>query len=104
MNSAESLLLGSLLGYLGIIFLLILDNQFLTNLELALHEEVGAEEWESVMARKVGMEAREIQPFDLFMMGKRCKASRSRMRLWIIESSGGLLSKTPRIPVFSLVC
>ncbi|XP_073154175.1 uncharacterized protein [Henckelia pumila] len=100
----ESLLLGSLLGFLGIIYLLILDSQFLTNLEVALHEDVGGEEWESVMTRKVGMEARKSQASDFFMMGKRCKASRPRMRLGIIESSSGLPSETPRIPVFSLVC
>ncbi|XP_075511763.1 bZIP transcription factor 60 [Primulina tabacum] len=98
----ESLLLGSLLGFMGIIYLLILGSQFLTNLEVALREDVGGEQWESEATRKVEMEARKIHPFDLFMMGKRCKASRSRMRLRIIESSSGLLSKTPRIPVFSL--
>ncbi|KZV16353.1 bZIP transcription factor 60-like [Dorcoceras hygrometricum] len=100
----ESLLLGSLLGFLGIIYLLILGSQFLVNLEVALHEDVGGEEWESEMTSKVGMEACKIQqPVDLFMLGKRCKASRSRMRLRIIEFSSGLLSKTQRLPFFSLV-
>ncbi|XP_075516680.1 uncharacterized protein LOC142551366 [Primulina tabacum] len=99
----ESLLLGSLLGYLGIIYLLVLDSQFLTNLEVALREEVDDEEWESIVTRKLVMEPCKIQLFDLFMMSKRCKASRPRMRLRIIESSSCLLSKTPRIPVFSLV-
>ncbi|XP_073053250.1 uncharacterized protein [Primulina eburnea] len=99
----ESLLLGSLLGYLGIIYLLVLDSQFLTNLEVALREEVDDEELESVVTTKLVMEPCKIQLFDLFMMSKRCKASRSRMRLRIIESSSCLLSKTPRIPVFSLV-
>ncbi|KAK6116815.1 hypothetical protein DH2020_049445 [Rehmannia glutinosa] len=77
----ESLLLGSLLGFLGIIYLLILPSHLLSTLEAGLRENVDSVEWESVAApRKAGNKVCRVL-FNSFMMGKRCKASRSRMKL-----------------------
>ncbi|KAI3459915.1 hypothetical protein Pfo_016578 [Paulownia fortunei] len=76
----ESLLLGSLLGFLGILCLLILPSQLLSTLEAGLLENVESAEWESVAPRKAGSKVFRV-PFHSFMMGKRCKASRSRMKL-----------------------
>ncbi|KAK4421849.1 bZIP transcription factor 50 [Sesamum alatum] len=72
----ESLLLGSLLGFLGIICLLILPSQLLSTLEQGL---VGNGEWGSVAPRNAVSNDLEVL-FRSFMMGKRCKASRSRMK------------------------
>ncbi|KAL7127928.1 hypothetical protein ABFS83_14G282700 [Erythranthe nasuta] len=79
----ESLLLGSLLGFLGIIYLLTLPSQLLSILEKALLPNVGSAEWENVTPPR--KEASNVFVFRVqfhsFMMTKRCKASRSRMKL-----------------------
>ncbi|GFP87188.1 bzip transcription factor 60 [Phtheirospermum japonicum] len=79
----ESLLLGSLLGFLGIIYLLlILPSHLLSTLEAGLLENEGSAEWENVAApRRAENKVRRVIIFDSFMLGKRCKASRSRMKL-----------------------
>lgn len=76
---AESLLLGSLLGFLGVIYLLILPSQLRSTLEASLLKKVDSTECKSVAPRKAGNKnLRSL--FQSFMMGKRCKASRSRMK------------------------
>ncbi|KAL8487136.1 hypothetical protein ACS0TY_023708 [Phlomoides rotata] len=76
----ESLLLGSLLGFLGIICLLILPSHVLSTLEENLVKNGESREWENVAPRKA--ESKVLRSHSRsFMLGKRCKASRSRMRL-----------------------
>ncbi|KAG8369310.1 hypothetical protein BUALT_Bualt15G0138000 [Buddleja alternifolia] len=74
----ESLLLGSLLGFLGIIYLLILPTHLL---EMGLLLNVDSVEWVSPAPRETGSKDYRVLLFHSFMMGKKCKASRSRMKL-----------------------
>lgn len=76
----ESLLLGSLLGFLGIICLLILPSRLLSTLGQGLLANTGITVWGSVAPRNAVSNDFKVL-FRSFMMGKRCKASRSRMKL-----------------------
>ncbi|KAL2506056.1 bZIP transcription factor 60 [Abeliophyllum distichum] len=78
--SLESLLLGSLLWFLGIICLLILPGQLKSNLEAVLVGNVDSKEQGNASPRKMGIEVFSVPEFQSFMMGKRCKASRSRIK------------------------
>ncbi|KAL1561474.1 bZIP transcription factor 60 [Salvia divinorum] len=91
----ESLLLGSLLGFLGIIYLLILPSQLLSALEVSLLQNVDNTEHRSVAARRGAGNEDHRSLFHSFMMGKRCKASRSRMKLRLLSSSdaAGIVSR-----------
>ncbi|KAL3619840.1 hypothetical protein CASFOL_034752 [Castilleja foliolosa] len=87
----ESLLLGSLLGLLGIIYLLlILPSHLLSTLEAVLLENEGSAEWENVAPpRRAENKVRRVTILDSFMLSKRCKASRSRMKLsYAVHSCG----------------
>ncbi|XP_057776557.1 bZIP transcription factor 60 [Salvia miltiorrhiza] len=87
----ESLLLGSLLGFLGIIYLLILPSQLLSALEVSLLQNVNNTERRSVARREAGNEDYSSM-FHSFMMSKRCKASRSRMKVRLFSSRGDAAS------------
>ncbi|PIN05626.1 hypothetical protein CDL12_21833 [Handroanthus impetiginosus] len=76
----ESLLLGSLLGFLGIMCLLILPSQLLSTLEAGLLENGDSAGWRSVAPRKAESNVSRVV-FHSFMVGKTWKASRSRMKL-----------------------
>uniref|UniRef100_A0A5B7AY99 Putative bZIP transcription factor 18 n=1 Tax=Davidia involucrata TaxID=16924 RepID=A0A5B7AY99_DAVIN len=71
----ESLLLGSLLWFLGIICLLIQPRPLQSILE-----SVDNKNQASLAPRKVGSKIFGLQLFQSFIMSKRCKASRSRMK------------------------
>ncbi|KAG9158136.1 hypothetical protein Leryth_000289 [Lithospermum erythrorhizon] len=77
----ESLLLGSLLWFLGIICLLILPSQlYATPKEVQLGKgESGSQG--NLFPRKGSSEILRNRILQSFMMGKSCKASRSRMKL-----------------------
>ncbi|CAI9777123.1 unnamed protein product [Fraxinus pennsylvanica] len=77
----ESLLLGSLLWFLGIICLLILQGQLKSTLEAVLVGIVDSEKQGKVAPRKRGIEVFRVPGFQSYMIGKRCKASRSRIKL-----------------------
>ncbi|MCD7461128.1 hypothetical protein HAX54_045338 [Datura stramonium] len=72
----ESLLLGSLLWFLGITCLLTLPSQTW----LIPEENQGSRNHGLLVPIKGGNKASQILVFLSFMMGKRCKASRSRMK------------------------
>lgn len=72
----ESLLLGSLLWFLGITCLLILPSQTWSIPE----ENQGSRNHGLLVPTKEGKKTSRILVFLSFMMGKRCKASRSRMK------------------------
>ncbi|XP_059291916.1 bZIP transcription factor 50 [Lycium ferocissimum] len=72
----ESLLLGSLLWFLGITCLLILPSQTWSSPE----ENLGSRNHGLLVPIKEGNKTSQILVFVSFMMGKRCKASRSRMK------------------------
>ncbi|CAN4093799.1 unnamed protein product [Withania somnifera] len=72
----ESLLLGSLLWFLGITCLLILPSQTWSVPE----ENQGSRNHRLLVPIKAGKKTSQILVFPSFMMGKRCKASRSRMK------------------------
>ncbi|CAN4123143.1 unnamed protein product [Withania somnifera] len=73
----ESLLLVSLLWFLGITCLLILPSQTWSIPE----ENQGSRNHGLLVPSKGGKKTSRILVFRSFMMGKRCKASRSRMKL-----------------------
>lgn len=73
----ESLLLGSLLWFLGITCLLILPSQTWSVPE----ESQGSRNHGLLVPIKEGRKTSRILLFLSFMMSKRCKASRSRMKL-----------------------
>lgn len=72
----ESLLLGSLLWFLGITCLLILPSQTWSIQE----ENQGSRNHGLLVPIKGGKKTSRMLVFPSFMMGKRCKASRSRMK------------------------
>ncbi|KAK4338803.1 hypothetical protein RND71_040265 [Anisodus tanguticus] len=72
----ESLLLGSLLWFLGITCLLILPSQTWSSPE----ENLGGRNHGLLVPIKEGNKTSRILVCVFFMMGKRCKASRSRMK------------------------
>ncbi|KAK1400280.1 BZIP domain-containing protein [Heracleum sosnowskyi] len=77
----ESLLLGSLLWFLGIMCLLILPDPLrLTKEEVPL-ENVDNQNRGSLAPRKAGRKIVEHGVHRSFMLSKTCKASRSRMRI-----------------------
>ncbi|XP_057490734.1 bZIP transcription factor 60-like [Actinidia eriantha] len=76
----ESLLLGSLLWLLGIVCLLILPRLLQSTVEVVLPENVDKKNQENLAIRKAKSKMFELQVFRSFMMSKRCKASRSRMK------------------------
>ncbi|KAG6422924.1 hypothetical protein SASPL_113306 [Salvia splendens] len=90
----ESLLLGSLLGFLGIIYLLILPSQLLSALEVSLLQNVDNTEHRSVAAQREAGNEDHGSLFRSCMMGKRCKASRSRMKLRLLSrgDAAGIVS------------
>ncbi|KAL2499196.1 bZIP transcription factor 60 [Abeliophyllum distichum] len=77
----ESLLLGSLLGFLGIICLLILPSQFQSSLVAVLLEDVVGKGKGNPTLRKEVSKIFRTQEFKSSVMGRRCKASRARMKL-----------------------
>ncbi|CAK9178117.1 unnamed protein product [Ilex paraguariensis] len=76
----ESLLLGSLLWFLGITCLFILPSQLQSTLLVVPMENVDNKSQEGLVQRKAGSENFGLLVFQSFMMSKRCKASRSRMK------------------------
>lgn len=95
-HSAESLLLGSLLWFLGTICLLLREPLLSTRVEVPL-KNVDNQNRGSLAPRKAGSKVFELRVFQSFMMGKRCKASRSRMKpsslalevlVWLIGLKG----------------
>ncbi|PSR99457.1 BZIP transcription factor [Actinidia chinensis var. chinensis] len=76
----ESLLLGSLLWFLGIVCLLILPGPLQSTVEAVLPENVDKKNQESLAIRKAESKMFGLQLFQSFMTSKRCKASRSRMK------------------------
>ena len=77
---AESLLLGSLLWFLGIVCLLILPTSLQLNLVTVPPENVGVRKQGSLAPRKAESKIFGLKLFHSFMVSKRCKASRSRMK------------------------
>ncbi|KAL6962521.1 hypothetical protein U1Q18_037479 [Sarracenia purpurea var. burkii] len=77
---AESLLLGSLLWFLGIVCLLILPRPLQLALEAVPPENVDKKNPESLAVRKAKSKKiyldSGLEVFQSFMVGKRCKASR----------------------------
>ncbi|KAL3514904.1 hypothetical protein ACH5RR_027621 [Cinchona calisaya] len=76
----ESLLLGSLLWFLGIMALLILPKRLLPILEAAGAENVGCKNLGSLAPREAGNDVFGMLDFQFFMMSKRCRGSRRKMR------------------------
>ncbi|XP_027149364.1 bZIP transcription factor 60 [Coffea eugenioides] len=91
----ESLLLGSLLWFLGIVALLTLPRQ-LSNLGA---KKVGCKIPGSLAPREAGIKIHGTLEFKSFMMSKRCRGSRRKMRcsfkLGLAASFRGILSVTP---------
>ncbi|CAA0828600.1 bZIP transcription factor 60 [Striga hermonthica] len=80
----ESLLLGSLLGFLDIILcLLILSTHILPFLE----NNGGSPESESVVAPRNKAHKLVVGVFSLCMMGRTCKASRTKMKLKVLSAA-----------------
>lgn len=75
----ESLLLGSLLWFLGIVALLCLPRQ-LSNLGAAGAKRVGCKILGSLAPREAGTNVHGTLEFQSFMMSKRCRGSRRKMR------------------------
>ncbi|XP_022867730.1 bZIP transcription factor 60-like [Olea europaea var. sylvestris] len=76
----ESLLLGSLLGFLGIICLLILPSQFQLSLVAVLLEDVETKGKGNLTRRGEVSKIFRTLEFQSSVMGRRCKASRARMK------------------------
>ncbi|KAI8013105.1 bZIP transcription factor 50 [Camellia lanceoleosa] len=83
----ESLLLGSLLWFLGIVCLLILPSSLQLSLEAVSLENVDKKSQVSLAPRGPESKLLGLMVFQSFMVCKRCKASRSRMKpsLLILE-------------------
>jgi len=76
----ESLLLGSLLWFLGIICLLILPGLLQFDRETVQPGSVDKKNQGRLPVRKAGSKVFGLHLFRSFMVSKRCKASRSRMK------------------------
>ncbi|KAF7141697.1 hypothetical protein RHSIM_Rhsim06G0001900 [Rhododendron simsii] len=76
----ESLLLGSLLWFLGIVCLLIQPGLLQFDLETVQVGSVDKKNQGSLAVRKPGSKVFLLNLFRSFMVSKRCKASRSRMK------------------------
>ncbi|CAL5331935.1 unnamed protein product [Camellia sinensis] len=83
----ESLLLGSLLWFLGIVCLLILPRSLQSSLEAVSPQNVDKKSRVSQAPRRPESKLLRLKVFQSFMVCKRCKASRSRMKpsLLILE-------------------
>ncbi|KAL7244574.1 hypothetical protein ACSBR2_000034 [Camellia fascicularis] len=83
----ESLLLGSLLWFLGIVCLLILPSSLQSSLEAVSPQNVDKKSQASLAPRRPESKLLGLKVFQSFMVCKRCKASRSRMKpsLLILE-------------------
>lgn len=83
----ESLLLGSLLWFLGIVCLLILPGSLQSSLEAVSPQNVDKKSQVSLAPRRPESKLLGLKVFQSFMVCKRCKASRSRMKpsLLILE-------------------
>ncbi|GER36646.1 BZIP transcription factor protein [Striga asiatica] len=80
----ESLLLGSLLGFLDIILCLLIMS---TNLLPFLEKNAGSPKLESVVALRNRARKLVGGVFSLCMMGRTCKASRTRMKLKVLSAA-----------------
>ncbi|KAK1393474.1 BZIP domain-containing protein [Heracleum sosnowskyi] len=76
----ESLLLGSLLWFLGVMCLHNLPEPLQSTRKLPLRN-MDNQNWGILAPRKIGSNISEVQVFQSLMRGKRCKASRTRMKL-----------------------
>ncbi|KAA8514754.1 hypothetical protein F0562_017933 [Nyssa sinensis] len=75
----ESLLLGSLLWFLGFVCLLVLPRLFQSNVEVVI-ENLDKKNQGSLAPRRTRSKILGHQIFKSFVISKRCKASRSRMK------------------------
>ncbi|KAK3028992.1 hypothetical protein RJ639_038195 [Escallonia herrerae] len=75
----ESLLLGSLLWFLGIVCLLILPRPLWSTLEAIPRQSVDNKN-QGLAPRKAGSRIFGLKVYQSVIMGKRCKASRPRMK------------------------